>query len=111
MKYAIVGSREYANETLVRKFIRLLPKDSIIISGGATGPDSWAVDEAKKQGLKTIVFLAEWDKFGKRAGYLRNITIVNECDKLIAFWDGKSKGTKHSIDLANKQDKVQQIFS
>ena len=110
MKYAIVGSLDWGDEFLVRKFVRLLPRDSTVISGGASGPDSFAVDEASKIGLETIVYLADWKLHGKSAGYKRNILIVNSCDKLIAFWDGMSKGTKHSIDLAKKQDKIQQIF-
>ncbi len=46
------------------------------------------------------IFIAEWDKYGKSAGYIRNRLIVQESDMIVAFWDGKSKGTKHSIDQA-----------
>jgi len=110
MKIAVVGSREFKNKNFIYKIIdnyfdrQLLYGDisdtEILISGGARGVDSIAEEYWKMNGGKTIIFKPEWDKYGKRAGFLRNQLIVNEAERLIAFWDGKSKGTKHSIDLA-----------
>jgi hypothetical protein len=68
-----------------------------VISGGANGPDSWAEDEARKRGLKVVVHRPDWDTHGKIAGFIRNSTIINDCDRMIAFWDGRSRGTMDSI--------------
>lgn len=71
-----------------------------VVSGGASGVDTLAEMWAKRHKLEFIAFPARWDKFGKRAGILRNKDMVEFCDKLISFWDGKSHGTKHAIDYA-----------
>lgn len=57
-----------------------------------------------------IVFNPEWDKYDKRAGYRRNVEIIANADVVIAAWDGQSKSTKHSIDIANQQEKLTYIF-
>lgn len=105
MKIAIVGSREYPNLEEVRKYIRTLPRDTIIVSGGAKGVDRTAAEEARKRGLGVVEYLADWDTFGKSAGLIRNQTIVDSCDELVAFWDGKSRGTVDSIRKAQNQKK------
>ena len=51
-------------------------------------------------GLTAVIFPAEWKKYGKRAGYIRNHDIIKNSDHVVAFWDGKSRGTLHSIELA-----------
>jgi len=73
-----------------------------VVSGGARGADCMgaAWGEAERWIDEVRVYPAEWNKYGKSAGYKRNQLIVKDSDILIAFWDGKSKGTKHSIDLA-----------
>ena len=100
MRVAIVGSRDYDALGLVRRYVRSLPKDTVVVSGGAIGVDSVAADEAQKCGLQTTVYLPNWKTFGKSAGFKRNSQIVNDCDLLVAFWDGVSRGTKDSIDKA-----------
>lgn len=109
MIIAIVGSRNYPHLQLVRDYVASLSKDTIIVSGGAPGVDRIAVDEATKQGMKTIVYLAEWDKYGKKAGFLRNTTIVDACEKLVAFWDEESRGTNDSIVKAVDKGKKVEI--
>ena len=110
MKIAIVGSRGFPEPERVRAYVRSLKKDDIVISGGAKGVDSWAVEEAKVQGLETQVFPADWDLFGKSAGYRRNVDIVEAADFVVAFWDGKSKGTAHTIKLAQKAGKPVEVL-
>jgi hypothetical protein len=95
-KIAIVGSRGYGNELQVRLYVQSLPKDVIVVSGGARGVDSWAVDEAKKCGLETQVFKADWSQ-GRGAGFARNSDIVKASDEVVAFWDGLSSGTQDTI--------------
>lgn len=114
MKLAVVGGRDFDNYDLVQDAVLTLGItygvcDFIIISGGARGADALAKKLAQCWNYPYIEFPADWEKWGKRAGYIRNHDIVEACDKLIAFWDGKSKGTKHSIDLAEKAGKLYQI--
>lgn len=46
---------------------------------------------------------ADWDIYGKSAGYIRNAEMAKYADACVVFWDGKSRGTKHMIDLAKKE--------
>ena len=100
MRIAIVGSRGYDSLELVRQYVRSLPKDTVVVSGGAHGVDNTAADTAVACHLETIVYLPDWKTFGKSAGFKRNSQIVNDCDLLVAFWDGVSRGTKDSMDKA-----------
>ena len=100
MKVAIVGSRGYSAPTKVVKYVRLLPRDTVVISGGAAGVDTWAEAAALFHGLETIVFPAQWDRHGRAAGMMRNSDIVGVADRLVAFWDGVSRGTEDSINQA-----------
>lgn len=116
MKIAIVGSRpENAgnltdNDKQVRAavyaYVRSLPYDTVIVSGGASGVDTWAENAALACGLpKPLIFKPDWKAFGKSAGFIRNRLIINAADSVTAFWNGVSKGTKNSIDLARAQGK------
>ena len=73
-----------------------------IVCGEARGADSLGKRLAYEKGWKVLSFPADWDKHGKAAGYKRNDEMARNADALIAFWDGKSRGTKHMIDLAKK---------
>ncbi len=120
MKIAVVGSREFASEKFVKRKVDALCKKFgnmnaplYIISGGARGVDSWAegvADNWQGLGVEKMIFQANWQRYGKRAGFLRNQLIIDEANYVIAFWDGKSKGTKHSIDLAIKGNKPIDIY-
>lgn len=108
-KLAIVGSRDYPSLDLVREFVRSLRPDTVVVSGGARGVDRVAVDEAQLLCREWEVFEADWSK-GRSAGFERNVRLVGEVDGLVAFWDGKSRGTKHSIDLARTKGIWFRIF-
>jgi YspA, cpYpsA-related SLOG family len=110
MKVAIVGSREYPNLSKVRAYIQNLPIDTIIVSGGARGVDKCAEKVAQGIGLRTEIYPADWHKFGKAAGMKRNQQIVEASDRIVAFWDGASKGTKNTIDTAKKLGKGVTVF-
>jgi len=105
MKVAIVGSREYPNLSKVRAYIQSLPIDTIIVSVGARGVDKCAENVAQGIGLQTEIYPADWHKYGKAAGMKRNQQIVEASDRIVAFWDGFSKGTKNTIDTAKKLGK------
>jgi predicted Rossmann fold nucleotide-binding protein DprA/Smf involved in DNA uptake len=87
----------------VRDFVHALPPGTIVVSGGARGVDSWAEDAAIERGLEIVVFRADWDRYGNRAGPLRNAEIVAHSDRVIAFWDGKSRGTLNTILMAHSR--------
>ena len=111
----VVGSRNYQDEILVRLVVMAMPlafhpRDFRVVSGGAKGVDSWAIDEATNLELKTLELPAIWEKFGKRAGILRNMTLVDKCDFLFIFWDGKSPGTRHTISYAKQQNVPYKLF-
>ena len=73
-----------------------------IVSGKAKGADQLGEAYAKLKGYQIKEFPADWDNLGKSAGFKRNVQMAEYADALIAFWDGKSKGTKHMIDTAEK---------
>lgn len=102
---AIVGSRKFPNLELVRKFVAGLPLDVTIVSGGASGVDSVAVEAAKERGMEIIECHADWDGLGRKAGPIRNHQIVMAADRVIAFWDGVSRGTLNSVRIAHDIDK------
>lgn len=113
MKVAVVGSRSFNDyELLKSKLDALNEKVNIthIVSGGAKGADSLAEKWAKDNKIETVVFYPDWEKYGKSAGFLRNELIIKEADIVIVFWDGSSKGTKLSIDLAIKYSKPHKII-
>lgn len=112
MKIAIVGCRDWNKEDeikirdKIKRCIDLLPKDTIVVSGGARGVDSWAANYAKEIGLPAPqIFLPDYEKYGKAAPFVRNKTIIENADLIIAFWDGKSKGTLHAINIAKELNK------
>lgn len=76
--------------------------DIEIVSGGARGADSLGERWAKDNHVGVMLFPAEWNKYGKKAGILRNEEMGDYADTLIAFWDGKSRGTEHMIKYAGK---------
>jgi len=106
MNLAIVGSRTFNNYQLLEDEILSHHLDiKNIVSGGARGADRLSEVFADKHGIDKIILKPEWQLYGKSAGYRRNVDIINACDMCIAFWDGESKGTKHSIDIAKNLKK------
>jgi hypothetical protein len=83
-------------------FKNLSLEDIEIVSGKAKGADTLGELYANENNIKIIEFPADWEKFGKKAGYIRNEEMAKYSDSCIVFWDGKSKGTKHMIELAKK---------
>lgn len=114
MKIAIVGSRKYPHEDFVREFVgRLIqaqPAGLTLVTGGAKGVDSWAQEEAFMFEVPVQTFLPDWDTHGKAAGVLRNTTIVAHSERVVAFWDGESRGTLDTIRKAVLQKKHVQVI-
>ncbi len=113
MKLAIVGSRTFNDFGLLLDFIleyfwdglNLKFKIEEIMSGGAKGADSLAERFANDYEIKLTVFKPDWHKYGKSAGFKRNQQIINACDMVLAFWDGKSRGTQDTIEKAKRAKK------
>lgn len=78
-------------------------EDVEIVSGGARGADTLGEQFAKKHGCKIKRFIPDWEGLGKQAGFIRNWDMAKYADACVVFWDGKSKGTKHMINLAEKE--------
>lgn len=87
---------------LVEFNLAQFPEDWGIVTGGAKGPDTWAENAAKEKGLEVIVYPAEWDKYGKGAGFRRNTLIARHAESCLVFWDGESSGTNDFIRKAFK---------
>jgi len=104
-KVAVIGSRGFTSFDLMKEELDLLAAPFVLVSGGAKGADSLAELYCDQHGYEKIIFLPEWEKYGRKAGFVRNRLIVEECDLLIAFWDGTSRGTKNSIDAAKSLNK------
>ena len=101
MKVAVIGARGLKVDHLED----YLPEGvTEIVSGGARGVDACARDYALRHGLKLTEFLPDYGRFGRGAPLMRNITIIENADLILAFWDGKSKGTKFVIDYCEKRN-------
>jgi hypothetical protein len=106
IKLAVIGGREFNDNSLLTKTLnKEKHRISTIVSGGAKGADKMAENWAIENDIPTKIFYPEWKKWGPRAGPRRNTLIIDECDECIAFWDGKSKGTAHSISLCKNNNK------
>lgn len=105
MRLGVIGSRNFYDYNIVKiKLDRIHLKHPItcIVSGGAKGADSFGERWATENNINKDIYLPDWNKYGKRAGFIRNETIIVNSDAVIAFWDGKSKGTMNSLDLCEE---------
>lgn len=107
-KVIIAGGRHFADYELLRTWCdyylqqKVKTHQVIIVSGHASGADSMGERYAQEHGLQCEQHPADWAKNGRAAGPIRNKEMAECSDTLIAFWDGKSKGTKSMIDLAQR---------
>lgn len=112
-KVIIAGGRDFENyEYMVEKLDELFYnsnkfktewREIKIISGMAKGADTLAIRYADEHKLTKILFPANWKLYPRAAGFLRNEDMLSIATHLIAFWDGKSSGTKHMIDIAQEK--------
>ncbi len=112
MRIAIVGSRKFKSKEKVVDLVNKLPQESIIVSGGCHGPDTWAEESAKQRGMDVIVYLPNMPNKGAplyeftKAYYARNREIVQNADILHAFVTPKrTGGTENAIKIAKKLNK------
>ena len=110
-KLIIAGGRDFDNKQLMLdslhslddSFHRGLPVS--FVSGMARGADALAYQLAKHNNIACHEFPADWDTYGKRAGFIRNEDMARFADGLLAFWDGQSKGTEHMIQTMKRMGK------
>ena len=98
MKIAVVGSRGI-KDVEIGKYVF---ESEEIVSGGAVGVDLCAAEYAHRNGIKLTVFLPEYERYGRAAPIVRNKKIVDYADKVVVFWNGKSKGSLSVIQYAQK---------
>lgn len=116
MKIIIAGSRIITEYSFVKEAVidsgvwSRYGRRIEIVSGMANGVDTLAVEFAERNNLTLHKFPAKWKEYGKRAGYMRNVEMAEFADGLIAIWDGKSRGTKHMIDIATEKDLFVYVF-
>ena len=105
MNIIIAGGRDFTDTTWsLIKLDKILQNlsDITIISGTALGGDKVGETYAQLRGLALKRYPAKWDKHGRAAGHIRNRKMAENADALIAFWDGKSRGTKNMIETARE---------
>ena len=111
IKIVIAGCRNYNNYEEAKTYINLCISNIrngnkiIILSGGASGADKIGERYAKENGFEVELYPADWDKHGRSAGPIRNKLMAENCDCVICFWDGKSRGTKSMIEYAKILEK------
>lgn len=107
MKVAIIGSRNLKISNLTKY---LPPETAEIVSGGAKGIDACAKQFALSHGIKYTEFLPDYNRYGRAAPIRRNDKIIEYVDMVIAFWDGKSKGTQYVIESCDKKNKEVRVI-
>ena len=107
MKLAIIGSRD-CPPIKIEDYLENLP--DAIVSGGARGADTYAREYALRHNLELIEIKPDYHRYGSSAPLVRNKKIVETCDRLLAFWDGESRGTMYTVRYANKLGKPTRII-
>jgi len=104
MRTIVAGGRNCNSYDILKKAISQCGwTPSVVISGAAKGADILGEQWATENLIPCERFPADWNKYGKKAGFIRNVQMAEVAEGLIALWDGESRGTKHMIDIANKK--------
>ncbi|HIT18941.1 MAG TPA: DUF2493 domain-containing protein [Candidatus Fimivivens faecavium] len=107
MKVAVVGSRTLTGIDLAP----YIPAEATaIVSGGAKGVDALAAEYARRRGLPLWIYRPDYDRYGRAAPIVRNRTIAENCDLLVAIWDGFSRGTSYTVEYAKKIRKPYRVY-
>ena len=111
MKTIIAGSRTITDFELLEQAIETCGFEiSTVISGCAKGLDRLGEFWAEKYEIPILKFPADWVKYGRGAGPVRNKEMAKNADACIVLWDGKSKGAKNMIDLARKNNLLLYVY-
>ena len=105
----IAGCRNFFNYALLKERCeyylqnKMKTHNVIIISGHATGADALGEKFARDHNLRCELYPADWERHGNTAGPLRNAEMADIADALIAFWDGRIRGTRSMIEIATSK--------
>ena len=111
-RVVVAGSRSYNDylkfSNLMNRYLKWLGKEDLaIITGSAwEGPDRMVIQWCKENDIPYFEFPADWEKHGKRAGFIRNCEMRDACTHLFVFWDCISKGTAHMMDECYKHEDI-----
>ncbi|AEJ81545.1 GTP-binding domain [Erwinia phage vB_EamP-S6] len=111
MNVIVAGGRDFTDTERMHRELIILCKaghvdaDATLVCGMARGADITAFRLWKQFGNPIIEMPADWDSWGKRAGYIRNTEMARKADVLVAFWDGESRGTGHMISTMAAMNK------
>jgi hypothetical protein len=115
LNLGVVGSRTFVDKDLIFAWLCRVNQDlgpfDKIITGDSQGADLIAESWAKCKNIETKICYADWTTLGTKASYLRNISIIDNSDFVIAFWDGDSKGTAHAIRVTRMENKPLLVIS
>lgn len=105
MHLAIIGTRDYPGspETVATAIAQHNLAPTAVLCGEARGPDTWGRLWAEQQGIPVISYPADWKRYGRAAGMIRNREMIVAADAVLALWDDKSKGTRDAIALARQR--------
>ncbi|MBC8385392.1 MAG: DUF2493 domain-containing protein [Candidatus Cloacimonetes bacterium] len=110
MKLAVIGSKDFADYDFLKSILDKENEIDRIISGGAKGADSLAKKYALEKNIEFLEFPPNHIKHGNEAKHFRDREIVENCDKVIAFYDEKCEGTKYTIDFAKQKQKPVKVI-
>lgn len=111
MNTIIAGGRDFDDYDFLCDSLMEIPWElSCIVSGKARGADHLGELWAEESKVAVASFPADWDKHGKAAGHIRNREMAEYSDALVAFWDGKSRGTRNMIETAAKMGLYVKVF-
>lgn len=110
LKLIVAGGRDFSDTGLFLRAMQQVEQELAeysvsLVSGMAKGADMMAWQFARQEGITCHHFPADWNKYGKSAGFRRNQEMADFSDGLVAFWDGQSRGTKHMIETMKAQGK------
>ena len=115
MRLIVAGGRGFTDYFRLEKTLKhLLSKTDYetitLVCGEARGADSLGKRFAEENGIAVDSYVPDWNTHGKRSGILRNIEMAENATHLVAFFDGKSKGTGHMIGLAQKKGLLTKVY-
>ena len=111
MRVAIVGSRHFPDLERVESFVDGLADGTRLVTGSASGVDAAATRAARRRGIAVQVIGAGFEEArDPSAAASRNQRLVDQCDLLVAFWDGASTGTRATVDRALDSGRDVQVF-
>lgn len=111
MRVAIVGSRHFPDLERVDAYVDTLPAGTRLVTGSASGVDATATRSARRRGLAVQVIGAGFEEArDEGVARARNQKLVDQCDVLVAFWDGASTGTRATVERALDSGRDVQVF-